>query len=102
MNWKWQITFITVIVLLSVTVAFAQYRKAAALEDRLGCAATWLEKAKILHDAHVKDPVSVTSDSRRQLMDQIEWAYGCATRKASHSRIAPGGESFGQRTLDRH
>lgn len=99
---KWLLTFAVATVLLAAIVTFAQYRKAAALEDRLDCVTTWLEKATALHGLHIKDPVNITGDSRRQLMDQIEGAYSCATREALHSRIAPGGGSFGQQTLDRH
>ena len=99
---KWLLMFAVAAVLLAAIVTFAQYRKAAALEDRLDCVTTWLQKAKALHGLHIKDPVNITGDSRRQLMDQIGGAYGCETKEPSHSRIAPGGEMFGMHPVPPH
>ena len=90
------------LILFAVVVAITQYRKAAAFEDRLGCVATWLEKAKATHELHMKDRTNTTEDSQRKLVDQIEGAYGCATKEPSHSRIAPGGGLFGMHPVQPH
>lgn len=99
---KWRTALFIVLVLLAVVVAITQYRKAVAFEDRLGCVATWLEKAKATHEHHMKDRTNTTEDSLRKLMDQIEGGYGCATKAPSHSRIAPGGGLFGMHPVQPH
>ena len=103
---KWLLMFVVATVLLAAIATFAQYRKAAALEDRLDCVTTWLEKAKALHGLHIKDPVNITGDSRRQLMDQIDGAYGCATRPASYlhseSRDRPASGLYGMHPVQPH
>ena len=93
-NWK-SISVIG-IVLVTSAVALWQYRRIYILNDRLACVATWLEKAKSLHTVEMKEPANFTGDTMRKLMDSVNGAYDCATMEPSHSRIAPGGGSFGQ------
>ena len=93
-NWK----IISLIVIASVgsTAGVVEYRRVTVLKDRLGCAATWLEKAKSLHMVQMNNPSNFTADTMRKLMKSVDGAYDCATKEPSHSRIAPGGGSFGQ------
>ena len=85
-----------VIALVSSTVALVEYRRIYILRDRLSCVATWLEQTKQLHTVQMTDPTNFTGDTMRKLMDSVDGAYDCATKEPSHSRIAPGGGSFGQ------
>ena len=90
---RWTTIIVIVVVLTTVLVAILQYRRAAAFEDQLGCVATWLEEAKITHELHRKDRINTTEDSLRKLTDQIEKAYGCATRPASYLHSESPGRS---------
>lgn len=93
---NWKVIFLVVIALVASTVAVAEYRRIYIVNDRLGCVATWLEEAKALHTVQMKEPANFTADTMRKLMDSVDGAYDCATKEPSHSRIAPGGGSFGQ------
>jgi len=93
---NWKIVSLIVIALVTSTVALVEYRRIYVLRDRLDCVASWLEKAKTLHTVQMKDPSNFTGDTMQKLMDSVDWAYDCATKEPSHSRIAPGGGSFGQ------
>jgi hypothetical protein len=99
---NWKKIFLAAVVVLATIVGLAQYRKANALQDRLGCVATWLEQAKTLHTIQMKEPANFTGDTMQKLMDSVDWAYDCATKEPSHSRIAPGGGSFGQHGVQPH
>lgn len=92
---NWKINLLMVVVLVSGTVAFLQYRRTNALTDRLDCAAFWLEKAKSLHGAQITDPGSSTGEMMRELMSSIDGAYDCATKEASLGH-PPGAGAFGQ------
>jgi len=93
---NWKIISLAVIAVGTGTVALVEYRRINILSDRLGCVATWLEKAKTLRAVEMKEPANFTGDTMRKLMDSVDGAYGCATKELSQSRIAPGGGSFGQ------
>lgn len=92
---NWNINLLMVIVLVSGTVAFLQYRQTNALTDRLNCAAFWLEKAKSLHGTQMTEPGSSTGEMMRELMSSIDGAYDCATKEASLGH-PPGAGAFGQ------
>ena len=93
---NWKAVLLTVIVVLVCTVAVVEYRRIYILKDRLGCVATWLEQAKSLHTVQMKESANFTDDTMQKLMASVDGAYDCATKEPSHSRIAPGGGSFGQ------
>ena len=103
---RWQIISVAAIVLLAVIVSVAQYRKSAAFKDRLACAATWLEKAKVSHDHHIEQASTVTDDLHQRLKDQIDRAYRCATRPATylHSefRDRPASGQYGSHPVQPH
>jgi hypothetical protein len=90
------IASLIVITLVTSTVAVVEYRKVNILRDSLDCVAGWLENAKTLHRVQMKEPPNFTGDTMQKLMDSVDGAYDCATKEPSHSRIAPGGGSFGQ------
>jgi len=87
---------ITTAVLAAAIVVFVEYRKAADFQERSDCAAYWLEKAKALQEANMKSESKMAEQSQLDLREQLRAAYDCVTKPASHSRIAPGGGSFGQ------
>ena len=89
-------------VVFTALFAFREYGKSAAFQDRLECAASWLEKAKTLHNIQMKEPGNFAGDTMQKLMDAVDRAYDCATRESSHLRIAPGGGSFGQHGVQPH
>ncbi len=90
---NWKKIFLTAVVMLAIIGGLAQYRKANALQDRLGCVANWLENAKALHTVQMEEPSNFTGGTMRKLMDG---AYDCATKEPSPSRIALGGGAFGE------
>lgn len=92
---NWKIISLIVIALVTSTMAFVEYRRIYILNDRLGCVATWLEKAKSLHTVEMKEPANFTGDTMRKLMESVDGAYDCATKEPS-SGHAPGAGSFGQ------
>ena len=92
---NWKIASLIFIALVGSTVALAEYRRINVLNDRLGCTATWLNKAKGSHADHMSDPDNFTEGSMRKLMDSLDSAYTCATKEPS-SGHAPGAGSFGQ------
>ena len=96
-----QTSWLMLAVVAAALFAFTEYRKSAAFQDRLECAASWLEKAKTLHNVEMKEPGNFTGDTMQKLMDSVDRAYDCATKKASHL-IAPGGGSFGQHPVQPH
>jgi hypothetical protein len=89
-NWK----IISLIVIASVgsTAGVVEYRRVTVLKDRLGCAATWLEKAKSLHMVQMNEPSNFTGDTMRKL------GVGRRGQAEPRNRIheSPGGGSFGQ------
>jgi hypothetical protein len=91
---KWKAIVLSLIVVSVSTAALWEYRRIYILNDRLGCVTTQLEKAKTLHQIQMEEPSNFTGDTMQKLMDSVEWAYGCATKEPSHSRIAPGGGFF--------
>ena len=90
-----QMTLVLLAVVFAAVFAFTVYRKSAAFQDRLECAASWLEKIKTLHNVQMKEPGNFTGDTMQKLMDSVDRAYDCAANKASHL-IAPGGGAFGE------
>lgn len=103
---RWQIISVAAIIMSAVIVSIARYRESAAFKDRLACAATWLEKAKVSHDLHIEHASTVTGDLHQRLKDQIERASGCATRPASylHSefRDRPASGQYGTHPVQPH
>ena len=93
---NWTTVSLIVIALVTSTVALVEYRRVYILTDRLDCVASWLDQAKTLHVAQMKEPADFTGDRMQKLMDSVDGAYDCATKEPSHSRIAPGGGAFGQ------
>lgn len=99
---NWKIVSLILIALVSITTALLEYRRIYILGDRLDCVASWLDNAKTLHTAQMKEPANFADDTMRKLMDSVDGAYECATKEPSHSRIAPGGGSFGQHGVQPH
>jgi hypothetical protein len=93
---NWQVTSLIIIALLASTVALAEYRRINVLKDRLGCAATWLEKAQSLHRVQMNDPSKFSEGTMRQLMDSMDSAYFCATRDPVAGHAPDAARSFGQ------
>ena len=93
---NWKIASLIVIALVASTVALPQYRRINVLEDRLGCAATWLEKAQSLHAVQMEDPSTFSAGTMRQLMDSVDSAYVCATRNPVAGHAPDAARSFGQ------
>ena len=93
---NWRITALIVIALVASTVAFAEYRRINVLQDRLGCAATWLEEAKKLHKVQMEEPSNVREATMRKLMDSVDSAYFCATRDPVAGHAPDAARSFGQ------
>jgi len=89
------------VVVVAALFAFSAYSRSATLQDRLDCAADWLEKAKTLHNVQMKEPGNFTADTMQKLMDSVERAYRCATKNPS-SGGAPGSGSFGQHPVQPH
>ena len=98
---NWKVLLLTVAVVSAFILSLIQYRRAEALQDRLGCVATGLEKAKTLHQVQMKEPGNFTGDTMQKLMDSVDWAYECATKGPFYS-IAPGSGSFGQHGVQPH
>ena len=96
MRGNWTITSLIIIPLIVSTVAFVEYRKINMLKDRLGCAATWLEKAKSLHTVQMNDPSQFSEGTMRQLMEFTESAYFCATKDPVSGHAPDAARSFGQ------
>ena len=92
---NWKVAFLVVIAFAASTTVLAEYRRISVLEDRLGCAATWLEKAKSLHMLRMNEPANFTQDAMRKVMDAVDSAYVCATKDPS-SGHAPGAGAFGE------
>src|SRR3990172_6801385 len=93
---RWKSALITTAVLAASILLFVEYRKAADFRERSGCATYWLDKAKALQETNMKSESKMAEQSQLDLIEQIKSAYDCVTKPASHSRIAPGGGSFGQ------
>jgi hypothetical protein len=92
---NWMVISLIIIALAGSTAALVEYQRINVLNDRLGCAAFWLDKAKGLHVVQMKEPSNFTGDTMRKLMDSVESAYTCATKDPS-SGHAPGGGAFGE------
>jgi hypothetical protein len=95
MRTNWKVISLVAVVLLSSTFALLEYRRINVLNDRLGCAAFWLEKAKGMHMVQMKEPSNFTGDTMRKLMDSVDSAYYCATKDPS-SGHPPGSGAFGE------
>ena len=93
---NWRITAVIIIALIASTVALAEYRRINVLEDRLGCAATWLEKAQSLHAVQMEDPSTFSAGTMRQLMDSVDSAYVCATRDPVAGHVTQVGKRAGR------
>lgn len=77
---NWKVTLLILIALVASTVALVEYRRINVLKDRLGCAATWLEEAKKLHQVQMNEALNFREATMRKLMDSVDSAYFCATR----------------------
>ena len=99
---NWKILSLIVIALVTSMVALVEYRRVYILRDRLECVTSWLDNAKTLHAAQMKEPANFTGDTMRKLMNSVDGAYDCATKEPSDSRMAPGGGSFGQHGVQPH
>jgi hypothetical protein len=93
---NWKITSLVIIALVASTAALAEYRRINVLEDRLGCAATWLEEAKKFHDVQMNKPSQFREATIRKLMDSVDSAYFCATRDPVAGHAPDAARSFGQ------
>jgi len=93
---NWRITALIIIALVASTVAFAEYRRINVLQDRLGCAATWLGEAKKLHKVQMEEPSNFREATMRKLMDSVDSAYFCATRDPVAGHAPDAARSFGQ------
>lgn len=93
---NWKIVSLIAIVLVASTMALLEYRRINILNDRLGCTAFRLEKAKTLHQTQMNEPMNFTRDTMRNLMDSVDWAYDCATQDPSSGHPARVAGSFGQ------
>jgi len=93
---NWRTIFLIVIALAVSTAAFVEYRRINVLNDRLGCAAFWLEKARGLHMVQMKEPSNFTGDTVRDLMDSVDSAYYCATKDPTSGHAPDASRSFGQ------
>lgn len=87
MRGNWKITSLIIIALIVSTVAFVEYRRINMLKDQLGCAATWLEKAKSLHTVQMNDPSKFKFTKS---------AYFCATKDPVSGHGPDAARSFGQ------
>jgi hypothetical protein len=92
---NWKIITLIAIALIATVAALIEYRRIGVLEDRLGCAATWLDRAKALHTAQMQQSETFTGDEMRKLMGSVDSAYDCATKEPS-SGHPPGAGAFGQ------
>lgn len=93
---NWKIISLVVIALLASTAALVEYRRIGVLDDRLGCAAFYLAKAKSLHQAQMASAVNLTGDSMRIYMDSVDEAYFCARRDPIAGHAPDASASFGQ------
>lgn len=98
---NWKIISLIVISTVASTVAVVEYRRIKILEDRLDCAADWLEEANTLHNVQMTEPANFTGQIMQKLMDSVDRAYRCATKDPSLGG-APGGGSFGQHPVQPH
>ncbi len=92
---NWKIVSLLAIALVASAAILLEYRRISVLQDRLGCAATWLGRAKTLHAAQMRQPETFTNDEMRKLMDSVDAAYYCATRDP-YLGHPPGAGAFGQ------
>jgi hypothetical protein len=90
------ITSLIIVALVGSKAGFAEYRRINVLKDRLGCAATWLEKAKSLHMAQMNDPAKFSEATMRELMDSMDSAYFCATQDPVSGHAPDAARSFGR------
>ena len=93
---NWKFLSLVVIALLASTAALVEYRRIAVLNDRLGCAAFWLEKAKSLHQSQMASAENFTGDSMQIYMDSVDGAYVCATKDPIAGHASDASASFGQ------
>ena len=63
---KWKAIVLSLIVVSVSTVVLWEYRRIYILKDRLGCVATWLEKAKVLHTVQMKERANFTGDTMQK------------------------------------
>ncbi len=93
---NWKLISLVLIILIISTAAVVEYRRIYILNDRLGCAAFWLEQAKTLHTVQMKEPANFSGDMMRKLMDSVESAYFCATKDPVAGHAPDASRSFGQ------
>ena len=93
---NWKVISLVVVALLAGTTALVEYRRIVALDDRLGCAVFYLEKAKSLHQTQMAAPENFTGDIMRNYMDSVDGAYFCATRGPIAGHAPDASASFGQ------
>lgn len=93
---NWKSHFLLVIALVSSMLAIREYRRVNALNDRLGCTASWLERVKELHAGQMADAGTFTGEKMRELMNSINGAYDCATKGPAAGHASDAARSFGQ------
>ena len=65
---NWQIISLIVFAVITGTVALVEYRRVYILADRLECVANWLDKAKTLHAAQMKEPTILSSQPKGETL----------------------------------
>jgi len=93
---NWMIISLIIIALAGSTAALVEYQRINVLNDRLGCASFWLDKAKGLHAVQMNEPSKFSGDTMRKLMDSVDRAYECATKGPSQGHPPEVSRSFGQ------
>jgi|GEM_PF-7049059 len=61
---NWKIISLSMMALVASTAALAEYRRITVLDDRLGCAAFWLDQARSLHRTQMAEPKTGSSPYR--------------------------------------
>ena len=56
--------------------------------NNVECARFWLEKAIKLHEMHLKNPKTTTSESQMEIMDQMKRAYKCLTGEGTKTKMS--------------
>ena len=91
----WKTKALIVVALVAAALAVVEYRRVTVLNDRLGCAAYWLEQTKSWHQTQMAEAENFSGAMMRKLMGSVDSAYDCATKEPSLGH-PPGGGSFGQ------
>ena len=93
---NWKVISPAVIASLASMAALMEYRRIAVLDDRLGCALFYLEKAKSVHQTQMAAPDQFSGDGMPNYLDSVEGAYVCVTRGAIAGNGPDAGRAFGQ------